>query len=92
MQHGDSPPGSIPKKRDRIVHRMARFHWENGLVFRRWLDRARKVVPRPDQRAQLVRQVHEELGHFGIRRIHSMLRKSILVGRYAPGGSSCGEV
>ena len=32
------------------------------------------MVPRPDQRAQLVRQVHEELGHFGVRRTHSMLR------------------
>ena len=32
------------------------------------------MVPRPDQRVQLVRQVHEELGHFGVRRTHSMLR------------------
>ena len=74
MQHGDFPPGSSSKERDRIAHRIARFHWKNGLVFRRWPNRTRKVVPRPDQRAQLVRQVHEELGHFGIRRTHSMLR------------------
>ena len=74
MQHGEFPPGTTSKERDRIVHRMARFHWENGLVFRRWLDGTRKVVPRPDQLAQLVRQVHEELDHFGVRRTHSMLR------------------
>ena len=74
MQHGDFPPGSISKERDRIAHRIARFYWENGLVFRRWPNGTRKVVPRPDQRAQLVRQVHEELGHFGVRRTHSMLR------------------
>ena len=51
MQHGKFPPGSTPKERDRIVYRMARFHWENGLVFQRWPDRTRKVVSRPDQRA-----------------------------------------
>ena len=32
------------------------------------------MVPRPNQRVQLVRQVHEELDHFGVRRTHSMLR------------------
>ena len=42
MQHGEFPPGTTSKERDRIVHRMARFHWENGLVFRRWLDGTRK--------------------------------------------------
>ena len=61
-------------ERDRIGHRITRFRWENGLLFRLWSDGTRRIVPRPDQRASLVRQVHEELGHFGIRRTHSMLR------------------
>ena len=74
MQHGDFPPGSTSKERDRIAHRIARFHWENRLVFGRWPNGTRKVVPRPDQRAQLVKQVHEELGHFGVRCTDSMLR------------------
>ena len=51
MHHGDFPPGSTPKERDWIVHHIARFHWENRLVFQRWPDGTRKVVPRPDQRA-----------------------------------------
>ena len=48
MQHGDFPPSSIPKERDQIVHHMARFHWEDGLVFQRWPNETRKMVPRPD--------------------------------------------
>lgn len=46
---------------------------ENGLLFQVWADGARRILPRPDQRASLVRQVHEELGHFGVRKTHSML-------------------
>jgi transposase InsO family protein len=74
LQHGQFLHDTTPQERDRIVHRMARFHWEGGLVFRRWPDGSRRVVPRPDQRLQLVRQVHEDLGHFGVRRTHSMLQ------------------
>ena len=38
-----------------------------------WPNGTRRIVLRPDQDASLVRQVHEELGHFGIRRTHLML-------------------
>ena len=60
-------------EQDRVSHRITRFCWAKGLLFRVWPNGARHIVPRPDQRASLVRQVHEELGHFGVRRIHSML-------------------
>jgi hypothetical protein len=50
------------------------FHWKGGLIFCRWPEGTRKVVPRPEQRFQLIRQAHEVLGHFGVRRTHSMLR------------------
>ncbi len=74
LQHGQFLPNTLSQERDRIVHRMARFHWEGDLMFRRWPDGTRRVVPRPEQRLQLIRQVHEDLGHFGVRRTHSMLR------------------
>ena len=35
---------------------------------------------------QLVREVHEELGHFGVRRTHSDVAQPILVGRHVPRG------
>ena len=50
--------------RVRIGHRIIRFRWESGLLFRLWPDGPRRIVPRPDQRVSLLRQVHEELGHF----------------------------
>ena len=33
LQHGQFLPDTMPQERDRIVHRMARFHWEGGLIF-----------------------------------------------------------
>ena len=74
LQHGILPPALSAMERDRVGHRIARFRWENGLLFRVWPDGTRRIVPRPDQRASLVRQVHGDLGHFGVRRTHSMLR------------------
>ena len=60
-------------ERDRIGHRIASFRWENGLLIRVWPDGIRRIVPRPNQRAFLVQQVYEELGHFDIRKTHSIL-------------------
>ena len=33
LQRGKFLPDTTPKERDRIVHRLARFHWEDGLIF-----------------------------------------------------------
>ena len=74
LQHGTFPLSTSAMERDRIGHRITRFCWENGMLFRLWSDGTRRIVPRPDQRASLVQQVHKELGHFGVRRTHSMLR------------------
>ena len=43
------------------------------MLFWLWLEGARRIVPRVDQRAPLVQQVHEEFGYFEVRRLHSML-------------------
>ena len=50
MQRGVFPHGATSHERDQITHRMARFYWEGGMIFHRWRDGTRKVVPRPDQR------------------------------------------
>ena len=50
MQRGVFPPDATSHERDRIAHRMARFNWKGGMIFRRWRDGTRKVVSRPDQR------------------------------------------
>ena len=74
LQRGEFLPNTTSQEKGRIAHRVARFHWENGLIFRRWQDGTRRVVPKPEQRLQLIRQMHEDLGHFGVGRTHSMLR------------------
>jgi hypothetical protein len=50
------------------------FIGKGGFIFCRWLDGTRKVAPRPDQRLQLIWQIHEELSQFEVRSTHSMLR------------------
>ena len=74
LQQGTFPSSTLAMERDMIGHRITRFCWENGLLFRLWSDGTRRIVYRLDQRAFLVRQVHEEFGHFGIRMTHLMLR------------------
>ena len=73
LQQGIFPLGLSAMERDKVSHRITRFCWSNGLLFRVWPNGTRRIVPRPDQRASLVRQVHEELGHFGVRTTHFML-------------------
>ncbi len=74
LQHGMLPPALSVMERDKVGHHIARFRWENNLLFRVWPDGTRRIVPKLDQRASLVRQVYEDLGHFGMRRTYSMLR------------------
>ena len=73
LQHGTFLLCTSAIKRDRIGHRITRFRWVNGLLLQLWLDGTRRIVPKSDQRASLVRQTHKELGHFGVRKTHSML-------------------
>ena len=53
------------------------------MLFQLWLDGTKRIVPRPDQWAFLVQQVHDKLGHSGIRMTHAMLRGQYLwIGMY----------
>jgi hypothetical protein len=60
-------------ERNRSVHQIIKCRWDNGLLFCLWSDGRRRIVTTPNQRASLVRQMHEELDHFCIRKIHSIL-------------------
>jgi len=64
----------MSQERDQTVHGSARFYWEGGFIFRRWLDGTKRVVLRSNQHLQLICQVHEELGHFGVHCTYFMLR------------------
>ena len=68
------PAGITPKERDRITQRAKRFAWEGTQLLRVFSYGRRKVVPKPPERERLTQQVHVELGHFGVRRTHSLLQ------------------
>ena len=60
----------ISHLRNEIVqlnHRMAPSRWKDDLIFPIWLDGTRRVVPKPTQHFELIQQVHEDYGHFGVR-------------------------
>ena len=63
-----------PKKRDRILQRSKRFEWKGAHLLRRMPDGGKRVVPRPQEREKLVLHIHEELGHFGVKRTYSLLQ------------------
>ena len=73
LQHGTFLIFVLVVERHRISHPITQFHWDNKLLSRLCSDGARRIVLRPDQRVSLVQEVHEELGHFGVHKTHSML-------------------
>jgi hypothetical protein len=59
------------KERDRILQRAIRFEWEGVHLLRKIPDGRKRVVPKPSEREKLVLHVHEDLGHFGVKRTYS---------------------
>jgi hypothetical protein len=73
LQIGEIPIKSTPKKNDHVVHRAKRFKWEGNSLLRMWVDGQVNVMFRLKQCESLVRNVHEELAHFGVRWTYSLL-------------------
>ncbi len=57
--------GLTPKEWDWVVHKAKWFKWEGNLHV--WVDGQVWVVLRPKQCENLVKHVHEKLGHFGVQ-------------------------
>jgi hypothetical protein len=66
-------PDATPKERDRIWHRARGYRFENGVLCKRTSEGTEKVVPRPEHRANLIRRVHQDVGHCGVKKTYSML-------------------
>jgi hypothetical protein len=72
LQHGEYPSQVTSSHRDRIQQRSKRYTWkDNHLV--RCLPQGDIVVPPPHEQHGLIQKVHSELGHFGVKRIYSLL-------------------
>jgi hypothetical protein len=72
FQHGEYPPQVTSSHWDRIQQRSKRYSWkDNHLV--RCLPQGDGVVPPPYEWPSFIQKVHSELGHFGVKRIYSLL-------------------
>jgi hypothetical protein len=74
LQAKEVPIGLTPKVKDHVVHKAKWFKWEGHSFLRMWANGQVKVVPCLEQCEILMRHVHEELGHFGVGRTHSLLQ------------------
>jgi transposase InsO family protein len=73
VQSLQTPHGVSPKERARVMARAARYSWQQGKLYKKWDDGTLREVPPPAGRLSLVRQHHEQLGHFGVKRTVSLL-------------------
>jgi hypothetical protein len=76
LKHRQHEPALSAIERRRVQKRASHFVWSQGAVFRVFPEGLRLVVPRPFERHDLMSRVHEEMGHFGVKRTISLVRQS----------------
>jgi hypothetical protein len=65
------------QERDRVQHRTKGYYFMNNLLKKRTSPNAGKidrVAPPPNERVNLIRAVHIEVGDFGVHKTHSLLK------------------
>ena len=70
------PVGTDPAKAQRVQRRARRYTLQAGVLYRRMPDGTLRQVPQPAQRAALIRDTHEQTGHFGARRTCNLVATS----------------
>jgi hypothetical protein len=65
--------GASAQERDRVQHRAKGHYSMNKLLRKRTSPLIDKVVPSPQERTNLIRAIHIEVGHFGLHKTHSLL-------------------
>ena len=68
LQTNAHAEGASPAERSRVLKRSQHYSYANGTLRRVMADGTTRVVPRPETRLQLVGEVHEQCGHFGVKR------------------------
>eukprot|EP00983_Pelagomonas_calceolata_P054204 1143615-Pelagomonas_calceolata.AAC.2 len=69
-----SVPADLPAHEKCRVQRRSRvYKFEAGVLHRVFSIGESRVVPHPDKRAGLIKQAHEQHGHFGVKRITALL-------------------
>ncbi|GAQ93509.1 hypothetical protein KFL_015960010, partial [Klebsormidium nitens] len=49
------------------------YRFENDVLYKRTAAGTDKVVPRPEHRVNLIRRVHQDVGHYGVKKTYSLL-------------------
>ena len=70
---GDMPDIASQTEHDRINKRVRRFRYSNGLLYRVFTDGNAREVSRPAERTDIVRKLHDDIGHFGIKQTTSLV-------------------
>jgi hypothetical protein len=68
LREGVHAPDSMPREQQRAARRARFYTMQGDILMRRMPDGSVRVVPPPDRRAEIVKQVHEQTGHFGANR------------------------
>ena len=65
--------GTPRHERDRIIRRSRVYCFVKGELQRKMPNGTACVVPRPQDRATLMKHIHKHHGHFGLRRTTSLI-------------------
>jgi hypothetical protein len=72
LQNGVYPDGASTKAKDRIWHRAQGYCYDRGGL-RKITAKGEKLVPKLEQRANSIRRVHQDVGHYGVKKTYSLL-------------------
>ena len=70
---GDMLDTASQPKSDRINKRVRKLRHSNGLLYCVFIDGSRREEPRPAERTDIVRKLHDDAGHFGIKQTTSLV-------------------
>jgi hypothetical protein len=76
LRHKTFEEGASAQERDRVQYRAKGYYFMNNLSRKRTspsVGKIDKVVPPPNERVNLIRAVHIEVGHFEVHKTHSLL-------------------
>jgi hypothetical protein len=73
LQTGSHGDNVSRQDRSRIAHRARLYTWQQQQLWRRMPNGTVKLVPKPEEREGIISRIHEQTGHYGVRRTAHMV-------------------
>ena len=73
LQTGSHGSSTSRQDKSRIAHRVRLYVWQQQQLWRRMPDGSLKLVPQLEDRECVIKRIHEQTGHFGVRRTAQMV-------------------